>query len=628
MKTIQIKPGIEVLYKGERYYVTRLLDLNNVMAEDAKGGLARLEIKDIEPLLDQKISESVKSSLELLAVTDDQWLVAQERFALIKPILENPGDGKLLNDIAKKSNLNRTTLYRWVERYQSTSLVSSLVAKERSGGKGKSRLSEEVEFILKDTIKSEYLTRDRHKIGHTIIEVINRCKNAKLKPPHPNTIRNRIMELSEESRMKARYGSKISDQKFKQIEGEFPGADYPLSVVQIDHTKVDILLVDEDTREVLGKPWLTIGIDVYSRLVTGFHVSLDPPGAMGTGICLSNSILPKEKKLAEFNIKGEWQSWGIMRTIHADNAGEFKGNMIKRICEEYGITMNWRLVARPNYGGHIERLMGTLKELVHNLPGTTFSNTQEKSNYDSAAKATFSLREFEEILLIYITEIYHKRFHTGINNTPIAKYSEGIFGSKDKPGIGYPTRVLDERKVRLDFMPFFKRTIQEYGVKIDHIDYYHDVLRKWIHAVDAKSGKHKIKKEFIFKRDPRDISIIYFWDPELKDYFEIPYRIISRPSISIWEFRKALRAVKEAGRQNVDEESIFKAYERIQEIKREANRKKLSAQKSKKIEKPKSETKKSIHSNYKSSASVSEVEDIDSYSDIKPFEDLDNGTSI
>jgi len=626
MKIININPGNEVMYKGERYLITRLIDLSSVMAENSKGGIAKLEIKDIQPLLNDNSTESVKSSLDLMAMSDEKWELAQERYEIIKPILEDMGNGELVNEAAKKIKKNRATIYRWIDKYNSTGMVSSLINKDKRGGKGKSRLSPEIELIVKDTIEKKYLNKDRNKIGHTCLAVIEKCKNAGLKPPHPNTIRNRILEISEERRIRARYGNKIADQKFKPIDGNFPNADFPLAVVQIDHTKSDIILVDEISRLPIGRPWLTIAIDVFSRMIVGHNVSLDPPGSMGTGICLSNAILPKEKKLAEYSLDTEWPSWGLMSTIHADNAGEFKGNMLKRACQEYGMKLEWRLVDKPNYGGHIERYMGTLNELIHNLPGTTFSNSKERGDYESASKATFTLKEFEEILLIYITQIYHQRFHNGINTTPLAKYMEGIFGSADRPGTGYPTKIFDERKVKLDFMPYFKRTVQEYGVKIDHISYYHDVLRKWIHSTDSKSGKYKVKTKFIFKRDPRDISIVYFWDTELKDYFPIPYRNIAHPSISIWEFRKALKDVIALGKENVNEDSIFKAYNRINEIKEEALRKKSAAKKSKNVQKP-SVVDTNVHKTY--SNPPEEVADDDEIDlEIKPFDDLDDATLI
>ncbi|WP_044615413.1 hypothetical protein [Gynuella sunshinyii] len=56
--------------------------------------------------------------------------------------------------------------------------------------------------------------------------------------------------------------------------------------------------------------WITLAFDVFSRMVTDFYVSFDPPSALLTGLCLAQSILPKEKYLARFNVKGEWPVWG------------------------------------------------------------------------------------------------------------------------------------------------------------------------------------------------------------------------------------------------------------------------------------------------------------------------------
>lgn len=88
-----------------------------------------------------------------------------------------------------------------------------------------------------------------------------------------------------------------------------------------------------------------------------------------------------------------------------DNAKEFRGNMLQRACLEYGIDIEWRPVARPNFGGHIERLLGTFAKEIHSLPGTTFSNTRKRDDYDSEGKAVFTLTEFEEWLVTFVVNV-------------------------------------------------------------------------------------------------------------------------------------------------------------------------------------------------------------------------------
>jgi len=150
-----------------------------------------------------------------------------------------------------------------------------------------------------------------------------------------------------------------------------------------------------------------------------------------------------------------------------------------------------------------------------------------------------------------------------------------VFGTKDMPGRGLPTRIMDEDRLRLDLMPYEERTVQDYGVVIDEIHYYHDVLRRWINAADPVAPKYK--RKFMFRRDLRDISTIWFYDPEVNVYYPVPYRNTSHPPISIWELREAKRQSKADGRRHIDERAIFDAYGRMREIEQNAQAKTVAA---------------------------------------------------
>ena len=87
-------------------------------------------------------------------------------------------------------------------------------------------------------------------------------------------------------------------------------------IVQIDHTKVDIMLVDDITRACIGRPWLTLVLDVHTRLVAGLYLSLDPPSAAGTGLAVAHAILPKTKWLgADRGVTLAWPVHGIPELI-------------------------------------------------------------------------------------------------------------------------------------------------------------------------------------------------------------------------------------------------------------------------------------------------------------------------
>ena len=111
-------------------------------------------------------------------------------------------------------------------------------------------------------------------------------------------------------------------------------------------------------------------------------------------------------------------------------------------------------------------------------------------------------------------------------------------------------------------MPYFERTVQSDGITIDTITYYADILSTWVNAPDP--DKPRYKRKFTIRRDPRDISVVYFLDPELNIYFPVSYSNLTWPATTIWEFMAAKeRAEEKYGRENVNTDIVFQTYEEM-----------------------------------------------------------------
>ena len=613
---IKIELGQKVSYEGHNYRIAELINLTQVIIVNETTG-----VSFTVPIakLDNKKPSTPTQVEDLLNITGESWSIAKSRLKIIKPLLDLPRRSRSdVQKVAADNNLHTNTLYGWLKLYETSSLLSSLLPKVRRD-RGSTKFDDEIEEVIKKAIATEYLTKQRKSQRMVIDEVKKLCRQQGLTPPHDNTIRNRIKALPLELVASRRQGRKVSDNTFRPIKGKFPGADWPLSVVQIDHTKLDIILVDDHYRKAIGRPWITLAFDVYSRMITGFYVSFDPPSAMTTGLCLIHSILPKEQWLAKYDINGEWPLWGLPAKIHVDNAKEFRGNMLQKACEQYNIDIEWRPVARPNFGAHVERVLGTFSKEIHALPGSTFSNTAEKGDYDSESKASMTLTEFEHWLANYVVNVYHQKIHSMIGMTPMAHYKQGILGDEHNPGCGLPARIKDEDRLKFDFMPYELRSVLDYGVVIDKVHYYHDVLRPWINAPDENEPKRK--RKFIFRRDPRDISQIWFYDPELHSHFAIPYRDTSHPAISIWELREAVSRAEAQGRETLNEHVIFEAYEKMREIELEAVHKTKAARRSVQRRKIHAQTENPTPKNDR----ISDV-DFDDITEIEiePFDEMDD----
>jgi len=577
--TFKIKVGQVVRHVGERYIVVEIKNLSEVLCRNlATQETVLTPIHELAPDESQNlIGKKVSVKTDLATIPSEQWAEASKRLELIRS-LDQKGRYKRsqieIHAIANILDRSPQTVYRWLKKYEQDGSISAFLPKERTD-KGCGRLDEAVEEIIHEAIRRLLLKREFGTIKDVHRDVKRACTERNLKAPGMTVIRDRFLQISEKERVASRQGAKVACEKFTPLRGSFPGANHPLDVIQIDHTPADLIIVDDIYRKPIGRPTITIAIDVFSRVVMGFNMWLEAPGGASLGMCMLHALLPKEKWLADRGLKAEWPCYGRPRKIHTDNAKEFRGTVFGRACKSYGIDLEQRPKGQPHFGGHVERGFRTYLRKIHTVEGTTFSNTRSKFEYDAEGKAILSLKEFEFWFATYIAKVYHHDGHGGIKMTPMAQFTEGILGGDGRPGIGAPERFTDEERVRLDFLPFVERTVQEYGVLIDHIYYNDDILRSRIHEKDPDNPKSA--RKFLFRRDPTDVSVIYFWDPNLKTYREIPTAHRGRPPVSLWEIRSAVRELNAKGKATVNENMIYEGIDEMREIERSAAERTKSA---------------------------------------------------
>lgn len=576
---LNITKGELVNYNGQEYVILKVIELTKVLAQSiVTKNTEVLEISHLTPWIIKQEEKTKNQDLDLTVIPEEEWQYARERLKIIQPILSGKVRGTAATkEIAINSGYGIATIYRWVRTFKNSGLLSDLLSEKPGWRSGKWRLNDEVEAIIKERIENFYMTDQKRSIASTIESINRLCKNAGLPKPHWETVNRRIKAIAERERFEKRYSKRAAKQIFDPNEGTIPNAGWPLALVQIDHTPLPVMIVHDKSRRSIGRPYVTFCIDVYSRMITGMELTLEAPSALSAGLCISHSILPKEKWISEevglTNV--EWPCWGVPGILHMDNAREFRGLTLRDGCLEYNIDPQFRPVKTPHYGGHIERLMGTASEKLKTLEGATFSNPTERGDYDSEERATMTLDDLQQWLVLMIAK-YHHSPHSGINGeAPIDRYRSGLLGGDGKLPRGLPARRLDEEKVRLDFIPVIERTIQSYGVLLDHVHYFADVLRPWINTPDPE--RPKSTRLFKFRRDPHDISRLYFFDPISKRYYVIPYRDVGLPPISLWEYRNAYKAAKKAGVKDVNERVIIEYANKEQEIQDQAGLKTRAA---------------------------------------------------
>lgn len=485
---------------------------------------------------------------------DEAWAQARHRTEIIGPLaaLEVVGH-EAADEAAQALGLSRRQVYVLIRRArQGTGLVTDLTPGRSGGGKGKGRLPEPVERIIRELLQKRFLTKQKRSLAAFHREVAQACKTQKLPVPARNTVAQRIAGLHPAKIARSRSGQDAA-RPLQGAGGIPPEVTMPLEQVQIDHTVIDLIVVDERDRQPIGRPYLTLAIDVFTRCVLGLVVTLEAPSAVSVGLCLAHAACDKRPWLEGLNVEMDWPMSGKPRLLYLDNAAEFKSEALRRGCEQHGIRLDYRPPGQPHYGGIVERIIGTAMQMIHDeLPGTTFSNPGQRGEYDSEKMATLTLRELERWLALAVGT-YHGSVHNGLLQPPAARWAEAV------ERVGVPAVVTRPTAFLVDFLPVIRRTLTRTGFVIDHIHYYADALKPWI-------ARRERLPAFLIRRDPRDISRIWVLEPEGQHYLEIHYRTLSHPAVTLWEQRQALAKLRQLGREQVDESALFRMIGQMREI--------------------------------------------------------------
>jgi putative transposase len=282
--------------------------------------------------------------------------------------------------------------------------------------------------------------------------------------------------------------------KFRSVLGHRV-TDAPLERAEIDHTPLDLMVVDDDTCLPLGRPYLTACIDDFTRCILGIFVSFEPPSYLTVARCLKDSFLPK-LRLGEFypEVRGAWDAHGVMRELVVDNGAEFHSNSLELACFTLGIEIHYAPRKTGWFKAKIERFLGSANRgVAHGNPGTTFSNVLEKEDYDPSKHAIIRLSALQQMLRVWIVDYYHQKPHRGLGVSPSAKWASSINPDDilvpDDPArldaiLGrVETRVLSHKGIELDWLQYNSPDLAELRKR------FGDRLDVEIRVDDADIGK-------------------------------------------------------------------------------------------------------------------------------------------
>jgi putative transposase len=240
----------------------------------------------------------------------------------------------------------------------------------------------------------------------------------------------------------------------------------PFHIVHIDSTQLDIHARHPAKRESLGRPWLTVAIDAYTRTVLAIFISFRKPGYRSTMMVLRDMVRRKGR---------------LPDILVMDGGPEFRNSNLDRLLERYGVKPRWR--KKPRQGSVVERYIGTVtQQLINDLEG----NSKFMKRVRQMTRETFPENRVAWTLTalyfgmeFYFDEIYGNRPHPDLGVSPNAYFKAKLIETGERLHLLIPYT----REFLIWTCPRVGRTgtrkvSNTRGIKISWVPFHADILKE------------------------------------------------------------------------------------------------------------------------------------------------------
>ncbi len=476
----------------------------------------------IEATEDNQIQATLvaKGKTELTESAKVRYLYAKETQDLPATYtILNPAIDRIWKKLGCPDNRPHfTTVCRWRKRFiEGGRSISRLISQIHKRGNRTPRFSSEVVRIVQDVIDRLYMTRERPTAQEVLeqaqLEVIRENKllptDVQLQLPTRRLLQGMIDEIPAYDRYVARYGRDAANNKFRSVQGHRITA-LPLERAEIDHTRLDMMVIDDQTGLPLGRPWITACIDDHTRCILGIHVSFADPSYLTVAKCLQHAFRPKTYlKESQPGLVNDWLAYGVMQELVVDNGMEFHSDSLESACLMLGVEIHYSARKTPWFKGKIERVLGSLNRgVAHSNPGTTFSNIFDKGDYDPSKHAVIRLSTLREAINIWVVDHYHQKPHRALKVSPNDAWKNTI--AFEDIRLPADPKLLDAIGGKAMF-----RSLSHKGIEYDCLYYNSPELSQ----LRLKYGD---KQEVEIRVNPEDIGQIHVISLQDKSVMVVP----------------------------------------------------------------------------------------------------------
>jgi len=185
----------------------------------------------------------------------------------------------------------------------------------------------------------------------------------------------------------------------KAIDGLFG----PTARFEVDATVLDINVVSSINRAwILGRPVLYVVIDTFSRMVVGFHLTMEGPSWIEAQNALYNAFTSKVDLCKRYGVEiteEEWPCHHLAASLQVDR-GEWRADAAESGANALGFSWSVPGPCRGDWKPVVERNFKIINDaVVHFLPGAHVKHDRERSGQRPKLDACLTLREVGAILI-------------------------------------------------------------------------------------------------------------------------------------------------------------------------------------------------------------------------------------
>src|SRR5438876_1385084 len=403
--------------------------------------------------------------LGLTALPESARQVALDRFGLLRPCLE---DGVPLAQVARQHGLQLRRLQRWLRAYRRQGLAG--LARKPYPDRGHRLLSVDLEQLIEGLA----LRRPRLSCAAVHREVATVANVRGWPEPSYDMVYSVIRRLDPALVTLAHQGPKVYADRFDLLYRR--EASRPNELWQADHTPLDIRVLDEGGQP--ARPWLTIILDDYSRVVAGYARSLHDPSSIQTALALRQAIWRKGDP--------HWSVCGIPETFYTDHGSDFTSHHLEQVAADLHMALVFSIAGKPRGRGKVERIFESINQLfLCHQPGYAPAG-------NAAVKPVLTLPELDARLRTFLVDTYQQQPHSETRVPPHARWEANGFLPR-----------LPESLEQLDLLLLTvakSRRVHQDGIRFQGFRYIDVTLAAYV------------GEDVTIRYDPRDLA-------ELRVYF-------------------------------------------------------------------------------------------------------------